>query len=620
MKTFFKMRIFNKFVWSDKEPNNKNDIWFDGSVWKMFSQGEWEAFTVEKEAATKINKLIEDSFGVYQEKLTAGDGVIIENNIISTEKLYQVVKTLPDKGKHNTIYLVSSKNTEENNILTEYIWVNNDWEKLGEFKTDIDLTSYLTKTEAQTTYQPQEKGKGLSTNDFTTAEKNKLASLENYDDSGIKKDLAKKAEKSEIPTKMSQLEQDIEIGTSYDDTEVKNELARLEREKADKSELTDYLTKEEFNEVSERFASADRVQELSEDVTELSEEVSGLSEKIENLPSAEDEILVVEYGKTTFQEVHDAYYAGKYIIFEFANNVFHINRVTASDIYFISVNGTIVYRIGLNSSNNWYQNTIQNEQSTNKVTTLSESSTDTQYPSAKAVYDFVGKQGVVSQLQGWSMQNGVYSYTMRNVVRGAIPQANIDLFTRVGAVFNEETGYFEFNGLTDISYEEMMDIYTYGNVPTLPNIEQYHPIKNIRTTLPIRANNYYNQSMSPSFEYATVESLFLTNNVSPVNAEGLGNGAKYLHTLVIPDYSRGKKFWSAIKQLRTCLIAKIKVNIELHSSYQLTNESILYMIQNEIATSAIVITLHADAYARAMADAEITAALETHPNVSLASA
>lgn len=242
------MRIFNKFVWSSKEPNNKNDIWFDGSVWKMFSQGEWEAFTVEKEAATKINKLIEDSFGVYQEKLTAGDGVIIENNIISTEKLYQVVKTLPDKGKHNTIYLVSSKNTEENNILTEYIWVNNDWEKLGEFKTDIDLTSYLTKTEAQTTYQPQEKGKGLSTNDYTTAEKNKLASLENYDDSGIKEELAKKAEKSEIPTKMSQLKQDVELGSNY-------------------------LPREEFEERIEGYATNDSVQELSENVTELSEAI-----------------------------------------------------------------------------------------------------------------------------------------------------------------------------------------------------------------------------------------------------------------------------------------------------------------------------------------------------------
>jgi hypothetical protein len=56
------------------------------------------------------------------------------------------------------------------------------------------------------------------------------------------------------------------------------------------------------------------------------------------------------------------------------------------------------------------------------------------------------------------------------------------------------------------------------------------------------------------------------------------------------------------------------------NSVFMSNKSILYMIENESATAAIVITLHADAYARAMADAEITAALAAHPNVSLASA
>ena len=50
---------------------------------------------------------------------------------------------------------------------------------------DIDLSSYLTKVDAASTYQEKEEGKGLSTNDYTTAEKEKLASLENYNDSDI---------------------------------------------------------------------------------------------------------------------------------------------------------------------------------------------------------------------------------------------------------------------------------------------------------------------------------------------------------------------------------------------------------------------------------------------------
>ena len=129
------------------------------------------------------------------------------------------------------------------------------------------------------------------------------------------------------------------------------------------------------------------------ELTELSLEVSGLSEKVENLEQGgqggADEILRVEYGKTTFQEIYDAYYEGKYIVFEFANNVFHINRVEANDIYFVSINGAVAYRVGLNNKNSWYQNVYANEQSTNKTQVINESSTTNQYPSAKAVYDFV---------------------------------------------------------------------------------------------------------------------------------------------------------------------------------------------------------------------------------------
>ena len=65
---------------------------------------------------------------------------------------------------------------------------------------------------------------------------------------------------------------------------------------------------------------------------------------------------------------------------------------------------------------------------------------------------------------------------------------------------------------------------------------------------------------------------------------------------------------------------KVSRNLVLRNSSRLQESSILHMINNETATSAITITLHADAYARAMANADIVAALEAHPNVSLASA
>ena len=74
------------------------------------------------------------------------------------------------------------------------------------------------------------------------------------------------------------------------------------------------------------------------------------------------------------------------------------------------------------------------------------------------------------------------------------------------------------------------------------------------------------------------------------------------------------------KYLMTIRIYGLKNNINLYDSYRLSTKSVLYMIQNEAATSAITVTLHADVYAKAMANADIVAALEAHPNVSLASA
>lgn len=72
--------------------------------------------------------------------------------------------------------------------------------------------------------------------------------------------------------------------------------------------------------------------------------------------------------------------------------------------------------------------------------------------------------------------------------------------------------------------------------------------------------------------------------------------------------------------LRDIRIKNLPLNISFAQSTFLSKESLLYMIENESATSAITITLHASAYARLANDPDIVSALSNHPNVSLASA
>lgn len=92
-----------------------------------------------------------------QDKLTAGNGIVIKDGVISTTAnigdIYKIVSTLPQASAEvtNILYLVptTSDNTENGmNIFVEWLCVKvggvYKWEKLGESKTTIDLSDYIT--------------------------------------------------------------------------------------------------------------------------------------------------------------------------------------------------------------------------------------------------------------------------------------------------------------------------------------------------------------------------------------------------------------------------------------------------------------------------------------------
>lgn len=92
-----------------------------------------------------------------QDKLTAGNGIVIKDGVISTTAnigdIYKIVSILPRASAEvtNTLYLVpsTSDNTEDGmNIFVEWLCIKvgetYKWEKLGESKTTIDLSDYIT--------------------------------------------------------------------------------------------------------------------------------------------------------------------------------------------------------------------------------------------------------------------------------------------------------------------------------------------------------------------------------------------------------------------------------------------------------------------------------------------
>jgi len=100
------------------------------------------------------------------------------------------------KEKQSYVFLVPFESGEEG-LYREYIWIEDEsdanggeFEVIGSTKTDLE--PYLTTALAASTYVAKETGKGLSSNDYTTAEKNKLANLATVATSGNYNDLTNK--------------------------------------------------------------------------------------------------------------------------------------------------------------------------------------------------------------------------------------------------------------------------------------------------------------------------------------------------------------------------------------------------------------------------------------------
>ena len=106
-----------------------------------------------------------------------------------------VVTELPTKGDVNKIYLIPNESSRTNDVYDEYIYLITEqktgWEFLGNKHVDVNLKDYYTKAEVNEAIEGVEgrttsalalkvdkvDGKQLSTNDYTTSEKNKLQGI-----------------------------------------------------------------------------------------------------------------------------------------------------------------------------------------------------------------------------------------------------------------------------------------------------------------------------------------------------------------------------------------------------------------------------------------------------------
>lgn len=351
------------------------------------------------------------------------------------------------------------------------------------------------------------------------------------------------------------------------------------------------------------------------------------------------DVVWATYNSTTYQDVLTAYLGGKVVYCIYQDRLYEAGYYIAasSQVRFFSHIGGSTSVIILNASGWSFGGSYTYEQTSNKVSTISGNETNTiKYPNTKAVADALGKMGVISQTQTWTTVPSVNApgvYAMSNLVMGLIPQANIDLYEAAGATFNTSTGYFELNGLTDISYNEMSAIYAY-NVPNPWTGQQgMFTYTDIRTNIPPKNNiatvTAFN-GLRLAYGAGQIERIVLKSKADKVQINNLQLAFFRLFYLSdLPDeidVSKATNFSQAFElcySLKEIRLYKLKASLTFAACSALSKDSLLYMINNS-QTTVFTITLHASVYAKCQSGGEwysdISTALAAHTNISLASA
>ena len=190
---------------------------------------------------------------------------------------------------------------------------------------------------------------------------------------------------------------------------------------------------------------------------------------------------------------------------------------------------------------------------------------------------------------------------------------------------DEDIAYYQANGVNwneeDDEYHKVTDdnkalygVLTAGNISTYKDRIVYLP--KIDTSGKTDMSNMFNSC-------SALVSIPLLDTSSVTSMNGMFYKCYSLVSIPLLDTSSvtdmSDMFYSC-SALAYANLRGVKAALSLNRATLLSKDSLLYIINNEAATSAITITLAKYAYTRLAEDADVVAALANHPNISLASA
>lgn len=223
------------------------------------------------------------------------------------------------------------------------------------------------------------------------------------------------------------------------------------------------------------------------------------------------------------------------------------------------------------------------------------------------------------------VQDGTtYQYVIDKGVYKVIGRASRGQLVHDDRYSVHRAGCYYLNGLGDITEGQMMEIYNHGNTLAIKYFLNTYKSRTNRMLTSIATTTeldgyYYARDCESEVVTLDKGEYSIVNTKNPDNV--FGNMFKLTHLL-------GRfRFESAVsngfyncKLLKTVKIHQLKYNLSLSDCPLISKSSILYAINNSTATTAVTITLHANAYARLKDNPEVVAALESKPLVTLVSA
>lgn len=232
------------------------------------------------------------------------------------------------------------------------------------------------------------------------------------------------------------------------------------------------------------------------------------------------------------------------------------------------------------------------------------------------------KSDTTSQLVSYDIQD---INTVLNTQQG-----NRALYVAAGAVYNEKTGFYELNGLTDITEEQMKVIYVHTNgMDRLQSFMGSFAGGTFRTNLGFNRTRTQTNNRSVNFYDSFRDNKYLevlrvsyqdTDVRRSLIIENFGFAfylcAKLRKIIGIIRLDKSSGVTSAFDQcleLQDVKLYGLLTNISFAYSRFISLESLQYLITNAANTSPITVTVHADVYAKIQdeTNAEWHALIET---------